>query len=231
MKYFIIFISTILLFSTSALLAQDDVPILKYDEVYTHQFTEEGEQFFAQFEGTEGDVVYVLAEYDGFVVGSIEIDLRDTVGRTVGFKQEYAFDEFIIAALPQTALYTVVVTAEEAEPVEIVVGTSGYLEDGVEATITEDGFKKILGIKTDTAGEYQVSYSKTSGSLATNFTIVTFSRFFNENILTVSGTDVGEWTATVDIKPGEQYVAFLDRNIFSGGGKEASVRIEMKPKE
>ncbi len=232
MKYVQIVLIAILLAGVIAIrsgnaVAQADVPILNYNEIYVYDFERSDEQHFAQFNGNQGDVVYFLADYDGFVIGDLEIDLRDSVGRTVGLKEEYAFQEFIIAELPTTGLYTVVITAEEAEPVKYMVGKSGYLEDGITTQISEDGFEVVIAVRAQETGTYRVQFERVQGTLGTDFSIITFSGFFNENIVSVSGTQLDSWVANVRLTEGDTYVAILDRNIFSGGGKQSTVTINM----
>lgn len=222
-------LSIMLLCLTTPLAAQDDVPIVAYNEVTTATLTEDNLQFFAQFEGQEGDVVYLLADYVEFSVADIEVDLRDSVGRTVGFREEYVFEPFVIGELASDGIYTVVITGEEEGEIEFVVGLSGYLEDGMEATIEAEGFQVIFLVRAEQTGTYTLSYERRSGSLGTELSIITFSEFFNENVIRVSGTSVDDWNATIHLNRGDMYVAFLDRNFFSGGGDEATVFIELTP--
>lgn len=210
-----------------AALAQDEIPLITYNQIQTHQFTESGEQYFAQFEGKEGDVVYLLADYTDFVIGDLELDLRDSVGRTVGFKDEYAFDKFVIAELPNDGMYTVVISAEEAESVDYIVGLSGYLESGVEASITNDSFQVLFLVLAEQTGDYSITYERKAGDMGTQLTLVTFSKFFSENAITMSGTSVNSWSANITLTKGDRYVAFLDRNFFTGGGSSATVFIKL----
>jgi hypothetical protein len=210
--------------------SQDDGLQVEYGETYTYTPQTANEQYFAQFTGEEGDVVYVLADYEEFVIGDIDVDLRDSVGRTVGFKNEYAFEKFVIGELPSSGLYTVVITAEEPEAVKFIVGVSGYLEDGVEATIEEDGFKVFLGVRATQDGAHTLQIERTNGDLGTDFSIITFSEFFSENIISISGTDVNSITAEIDLNEGDQYIAILGRNLF-GSGRDATVSILLEPLE
>lgn len=212
-------------------LAQGEVPKIEYDQVYIHPFTEPDEQFFAQFEGSAGDLVYFLADYEGFVIGSVEIDLRDAVGRTVGFKDEYAFQKFVLAELPSDGLYTVVITAEEPEPVEYIVGLAGYLNDGLTATIEVDGFPILAGVRVPESGKFSITYNRVDGELGVSLNIITFSEFFNENVITVQGTSVHSWEGSISLDENSQYIAFIDRNFFRGGGNTATIEVELHSAE
>jgi len=219
----------LVLSSAPIVLAQEEVPRITYDQVYTYKPTEPNHQFFAQFEGSIGDIVYLLADYEGIVIADLEIDLRDSVGRTVGLRDEYSFQKFILAELPSNGLYTVVITAEEPEPVEYIVGTTALLNDGFTTTIKKEGFPVLAGLHVPRSGYYTLTCNRISGDLGTSFDIITFSEFFNENVITVRGTEVGSWSARVFLKQGNQYVAFIDRNIFSGGGDEAILQMQLQP--
>ncbi|NDJ79050.1 MAG: hypothetical protein GYB65_22595 [Chloroflexi bacterium] len=208
--------------------AQDDIPIIEYSTLYTHSFSEPDEQYFAQFNGEEGDLVYVLADYVDYSSGDIEIDLRDTVGRTIGFREEYAFDPFVLAELPATALYTVVITAEEPGAVEFIVGLTGYLEDGFTAHLSTEGFQILAGVRAAETGSYALTFARTDGELATAFEIITFSEYFSENVIRVNGTQVDNWTAQINLNAGDQYVVFLDQNIFRESGTEATVEVTLE---
>lgn len=205
---------------------QEEIPVVKYNQVYTHQFDQGGEQYFAQFTGAKGDVVYLLAKYTDFVIGNIDIDLRDSVGRTVGIKNEYLYQKFVIGQLPSDGTYTVVITPEKPETVDFKVGLSGYLEDGVEATLEKDGFQTLFLIRGDRTGNYNLSYERRSGNLPTDFSIITFSEIFTESIIEVNGTSVNTWNANVMLTQGDTYVGFLDRNTF-GDGDKATVYIKL----
>lgn len=223
LKILLIFL---LLFITTQAFSQD-VPLIPYNEEATAELTSDNLQYFAQFEGTAGDVVFLQAEYEDFTIANIELDLRDSVGRTVGFREEYIFNPFVIAELPSDGLYTVVITAEEAGDINFIIGKSGYLEDGVTATILEQGFQTLFLIRAEDSGDYIINYERTDGDLGTDFALVTFSEFFTESLVQVSGTSLSQWSATVRVNEGDTYVVFLSRTLF-GSGEEAEVTIQMQ---
>jgi hypothetical protein len=227
MKALVILITAILIALPIA--AQEDVPRLTYNESLPYAFEEAGEQFFAQFEGAEGDVVYFLARYTDFVIGNLDVDLRDSVGRTVGFKEEYAFQNFVIAELPAAGLYTVVVTAEEPGAAEVVVGKSGYVNNGVELAIERDGFQALAMVTIDSAGDYTLSMERVEGEMGIDLTLVNFSEFFSENVVTIAGTNVGNVTADVQLEAGSTYLIVFDNNIFYGDGDRATVLLTLTP--
>jgi hypothetical protein len=68
--------------------AQTDVIAAVYNEVYAHDFTEDGESVILKFEGKEGDVLYVLADFSSFGDGDLDILLRDSAGNEVGYKED-----------------------------------------------------------------------------------------------------------------------------------------------
>lgn len=222
----IMLLLAILAFAVSA----QDVPLVTYDEVNTASLDEDALQFFAQFEGTTGDVVYLLAEWSEFSSADIEIDMRDSVGRTVGFRQEYAFNWFVIAELPADGLYTIVITGEEAGDVDYIVGKSGYLEDGVEGYVDRESFDTLFLVRAEEDGNYTLSFSQ-EGGMGTEFRLITFSETFSENIILVNGTSFNEWSASIELNEGDTYVAFLGRNIFLGDGEEATVSIQLEQEE
>ena len=230
MKWFISLIAILIgTFLTVPVIAQD-VPTIEYDKPFSYTFKQENEQLFAQFSGKKGDVVYVEAEYDGFVFGKLEIDLRDKVGRSIGLKDEYVFKSYILAELPSDGDYTVVVTSEKAEPANILVGKTNYLNtEKTTIKIKADAQPVILGINAEKSGKYVLSISRTDGELATEFSVVRLDQFINETIVQVGGGQLSAWSGRIELKAGEKYVAFLTQDLFRKANSNATIEIDLKP--
>lgn len=229
-KYFVVF--AILLSSLQMVtLAQDDLEQITYNEVLTRKFESKNEQFFASFTATAGDVVYLLAEYEGFVIGSIELDIRDDVGRSIGTEQSYSLEDFVLAEIPADGQYTVVITAEEAEVVNIWLGLSGKLNDGIDVQIKDDDdFMRIYLIDVPESGKYAITYERTKGDLDVNFAINNFSARFTETVVDINGLNIDSWTIIVDLDKGDEYIAFVAEEwLVFGGGKSADVTISIAP--
>lgn len=226
MRYILIIILCLTALTPTVL--SQDVPQLEIDTVYTHQFTGE-DQFFAQFEGTAGEVVYLLADYTDFVIGDLVIDMRDSVGRTVGFKEEYVFEQFVVGEIPADGLYTIVIEPEEnEESVDILVGTSGYLEDGIQTILTRDGFQSFFLIRAEETQAYTLEANVIDGEMGLQISILTFSEFFTQPILQLSG---GAFTQSLSgvttLNAGDTYIGVLSRPLFLGDDDTTTVEINL----
>jgi len=230
MKFFMGLIMVLTgIFFTIPAFAQD-VPTIEYNKPLSYTFKEENEQLFAQFTGKKGELVYIEADYDGFVLGTLEIDLRDKVGRSIGLKDEYIFKPYILAELPNDGDYTVVVTSEKAEAAHILVGKTSYLNsDTTTIKISADDQPVILGVNAEKSGKYAVSIIRIDGELATEFTVSRQDEFIDETIVRVSGGQLSSWTGEIELKSGEKYVAFLTQDLFRKASSKATIEIKLTP--
>ncbi len=230
MKWFISLIAVLMgTFFTIPTFAQD-VPTIEYNKPLSYTFKEENEQLFAQFTGKKGDIIYVEAEYEGFVIGTLEIDLRDKLGRSIGLKDDYIFKPYILAELPSDGDYTVVVTSEKAELANVLVGKTNYLNS--EATtikIAADAQPVIIGINAEKSGKYAISIVRTDGELATEFSISRQDQFIDETIVRVSGGQLSAWTGEIELKTGEKYIAILTQDLFRKANSKATIEIKLTP--
>lgn len=219
----------LVLFPVAQAAAQEEVPRIEYDRLYSHTFEEEDGQLFVQFRGAAGELVYVLADYTGYASGDLEVDLRDSIGRSVGFRDEYVFSPFLLAELPGDGLYSVVVTSEAAEEVQYLVGRTGYLEDGVETRLEAESFVQVFGVRASRDGFYELELERQEGSLATDFALINYSETFSPEVVGVNGTEVEAWTTRVRLSEGDRYVAFLDENRIRDRESFAELQLRLQP--
>ena len=225
-------IAILSIFTITTLYAQD-VKQIKVDTLYTFTPISSNEQFFAQFTGNKDDVVYLLADYEEFVIGSIELDIRDSVGRTVGLRDDYSLDPFVLAVLPSSGTYTVVITAEEPEPVVFWVGKSGFLEDGIRIEVTDDEkFPTFVAVRADQTAKFIFYYGREEGDLAVEVNLISFSEIFTDTVISFEGSNINELYAVVDIIKDNIYVAVVSRDLFSfSGGTSSTVVVTMDLKD
>lgn len=233
MKRFFVFVLMTLIFSMSmSAFAQSDNLQVTYNTIFSHKFNAANEQLFAEFSAKKDEVVYLQAKYEGFVFASIELDLRDESGRSVGTQESYLLEDYVIATIPQDGTYIAVITAEEPETVSFEIGLSGYLNDGIDVELTSDSFRKIYMVNVPSNGEYVVNYTRASGGLDVNFMLVNMSSMFTETMLDISGVGADKWSATINLSTRDKYLLFIDEELLSmGSGDSAQVNITFIPAE
>jgi hypothetical protein len=213
---------------TATLMAQD-VDLIQYNAKTQHEFKEADEQYFAQFEAKVGDVVYLTVDYDDFVIGTLEIDIRDRVGRSIGKKVDFNLQEYIIAEVKDAGLYTVVIKAEEPGVVNVTLGETGYINDGWTLKINKEDKPRPFLINVAQADEYIVVYQKSSGDLDVNFTIIDYAPLFSETVADVSGLGMSRWAIILNLETNGDYVVFIGEEFLSfGSGDSASVNLTFK---
>jgi hypothetical protein len=92
--------------------AQDDVFQVTYGETVNLTSNADGQQFFFQFEGVAGDLVYFTGVGEDAGGARFQYEIRDSVGRSVGVAEDFPIDAFTIAELPSDGLYTAVATSD-----------------------------------------------------------------------------------------------------------------------
>ena len=226
---FLLIIITVLLFIPTV--RAQDIQQLELDKSISYTFANDNEQFFGQFQASKGDLVSLTAKYDGFVIGTLEPELRDTIGRSIGLKADYSFQHFALAEIPADGTYTVVINSEKAATVNIFLHKTYYLSSTpVEVQFSADDSPLFFGLKVDKAGDYAVSLNRIDGKLSTQFAIQALGQYFNETLLQVGGSVVSEWTATVPLDPKQQYFAAIDNTLLSTTGSTATVQISVTAK-
>lgn len=226
MKTFFIAYILLYLFSAVTTFSQDAFPQVDLNTRISTTFTNSQKQYFATFNANQGDVIFLTAEYDGFVIGSLDLDLRDRVGRSIGQKVSFNLRDYIVAEVTTDGEYVLVVTAEKSEAATIILGKTGYINDNYTISISDDEPAKPFLIKVETRSNYNIEYERLSGDLNVNFSIVNISGVLAETIVDISGLSVSSWSVSVYLQPRVQYVAFIGEELFSfGGGNNASVKI------
>lgn len=230
MKYMLVFI---LLFVLVTPLAAQDVIQAEYDEIQQVPVTADGDQHFVQFNGKADDIVYVMASFEDLAIGAeIDIDLRDFVGRSIGFKEEYSFEPFIIATLPEDGTYTAVFTYrnpdDEENAINLIIGKSFQVTEAPSTvSLSTDGFPVMMGVLVDEPGQYTISFERIDGQMPTSFRVRNYSAFISEDVLIVSGSQNSQWLARVELDPANRYVAVVEPNLFSGRNTNATITINM----
>lgn len=235
------YIVFILMFIAIPVIAQDDEIIqAEYNTIYTVDYPSDGGQTFLQFEGKAGDVIYLLAGEMEVIFGAeIVLDLRDSVGRSIGTQYEYAFEPFVIAQLEADGVYTAVVTftTDEPSPVEILIGKTKYIaEEGATVTFTDKNFALMALVAVEESGVYDISYTRIEGDWSPSIILLDFSERFTERTLDISGVELVEWNVAVHLESDRVYVVLIS-NEFStfhtpyGFDGEAKIGLVVQPHE
>lgn len=226
MKTFFVAYIVLHLFSTFTTFSQDAFPRVDLNTRISITFTTSQKQYFATFSADQGDVVFLTAEYDGFVIGSLDLDLRDSVGRSIGQKVSFNLKDYMVAEVTTDGEYVLVVTAEKPEAATIFLGKTGYINDNYTISIYDDEPAKPFLVRVEARGNYNIEYERLSGDLDVNFSIVNISKLFPETVVDISGLGISSWSINVDLQPRFQYVVFIGEEFISfGSGDNASVRI------
>lgn len=240
MSRLIFVILTLMLIALPVMAQDDEIIQAQYNGIYTVDFAAGGGQAFLQFDGVEGDIVYLLAGEMEVIFGAeMVLDLRDSVGRSIGTQYEYGFEPFVIAQLEADGVYTAVVTftADEPSPVEIVIGKSKYIaEEGATATFGDSNFALLALVSVEESGVYDIIYTQVEGDLSPSIVLLDFSEMFTERTLDISGMNLVEWNVAVNLESDRNYVVLIS-NEFStfhtpyGFDGEAKVGLVVQPHE
>jgi hypothetical protein len=224
--------------------AQTDVIAAVYNEVYAHDFTEDGESVILKFEGKEGDVLYVLADFSSFGDGDLDILLRDSAGNEVGYKEDYLNSPIVFEQLIQQDTYTATITYinEEGNPAEpqetlFIISETGYLSaDPLTFTVLDDGFAHVIGVRVDQTGEYRLRMTRDDGEIAPDFVLNDYTGLFRDDIIEIGGVGYSEFSAVIELEANQDYIALLGANLPSlqlsfSQGESATVSITLTPNQ
>lgn len=218
-----------------SLTAQDDVFSVSYGEKSTLNFTPELTNLYLQFEGEAGELIYVVANEEDIIFGAeLEIDLRDAVGRSVGYKGEHFFDPYIFAELPSSGVFTIAVAyteADEAGDVTIFVDkTVNLSETKVTKRVNDDGLPVIFGIDETISGKFRLDLERLDGDMNFEFAIYDNSGFIGYEVIGVNGAYLNQASLNFELSKPEEHIAILESSLFNSG-TFVEIEISMSPSE
>lgn len=233
----LIILGILFLLLAMPVLAQDDIIQAEYDAVSTVSFDAPGGQAFLQFTGSEGDVVYVLAGEAEIAFGTdLTLDLRDSVGRSIGMNEEYAFQPFIVAELPSDGHYVVVVTFEhdEAMDVEVLIGqTQSIGSEEITITFGGDNFAQLLVLDFEESGMYLLQMGTSDNQILPTLVVANFSEFITERTVYVGGSELIAWGVGSNLNINGEYVVFITNEFglfhVTNGFEEVEIELSLKP--
>jgi hypothetical protein len=217
--------------------AQDDVFQVTYGETVNLTSNADGQQFFFQFEGVAGDLVYFTGVGEDAGGARFLYEIRDSVGRSVGVTEDFPIDAFTIAELPSDGLYTAVATSDASysQTVDFTVQRTHFISaDAVNVSVTVEGAPQVLGMRVDQDGEYNLLIDRLdNGSLAFDLDIRDYSSGSGRRFIDFYGDKIQRWTTTVNLTTSAFYVVKLENGVSSlsslqGGSPTSDYAISLR---
>lgn len=225
--------------------AGNTVEEIEYGDTVEVEFSSRSDEAFFEFEGEEGDVIYIEAVIDFSSDLSydeeLEMELRDSSDDLVARSQNLLFlsvSPFILLELEESDTYTIVLEfSGSSEPTALLkLEETVYLsDDSVEFTVEDDGFATLVGIRVEDDGLYQINVSRGRGDLPVGFDVRDFSDEFGISLATVSGEALQSWSVVLELERDIEYTGVVGPSLFLlgavglYGGGSIDVTLSMEP--